>query len=266
MLVRPLLTILINLLRTLALVVGMLCAQSGSADERPLVIASEGARPPFNFLDSNNELAGFEIDLGREICARLHRPCSFVTQDWDSLLPGLLSGQYDAVMAALDITDERRAQIAFSTPYIRMPAAFVVQKSTDLKNASKESLAGKTVGVEEGSASQALLDDAYKDVVAKPFATLEDAMLDLAEGKLSAVLADKLTAADFLKMRREGQQCCRFLADAPRDPAIFGEGIGVGLRKSDVASREAVDAALQAMIDDGTFAKISAKYFDFPVR
>ena len=117
-----------------------------------------------------------------------------------------------------------------------------------------------------GSASQALLDDTFKDAVAKPFASLEDAMLDLAEGKVDAVLADKFAASDFLKSRREGQQCCRFLGDAPRDQAIFGEGLGIAFRKSDVALREATDAALQSTIEDGTFARISAKYFDFPVR
>lgn len=255
----------VGFLRAAAVALALLGAPAAIAGEPPLVIASEGARPPFNFLDSNNELAGFEIDLGREFCARLHRTCSFVTQDWDGLLPGLLARQYDAVMAALDITAERRAQVAFSAPYIRMPAAFVVQKTSVLKEATKDLLAGKTIGVEENSASQALLDDAYKDAVAKPFASLEDAMLDLAEGKVDAVLADKYAVSDFLRTRREGQ-CCHVLADAPRDPSIFGEGVGVALRKSDVALREALDAALLAIIEDGTFARIGAKYFDFPVR
>ena len=257
---------LTGFLRVLVVAIVALGVSTAKAEEAPLVIASEGARPPFNFLDANNELAGFEIDLAREICTRLHRTCSFVTQDWDGLLPGLAAHQYDAVMAALDINEARRAQAAFSVPYVRMPAAFVVQKTSDLKDASRETLAGKTIGVEDGSPSQALLDDAYKDSVAKPFASLEDAMLDLAEGKVDAVLADKFAAADFLKTRREGQQCCRFLADAPREAAIFGEGIGIAFRKTDVALREAVDVALQAIVDDGTFARISAKYFDFPIR
>lgn len=258
--------ILTGLLRLLVVAVTTLGLSAARAEEPPLVIASEGARPPFNFLDGNNELAGFEIDLGREICVRLRRTCSFVTQDWDGLLPGLMSRQHDAVMAALDINEARRAQVAFSIPYIRMPAAFVVQKTSDLRSASREALAGKTVGVEEGSPAQALLDEAYKESVAKPYASLEDAMLDLAEGKVDAVLADKFAAADFLKSRREGKQCCRFLADAPRDPAIFGEGVGIAFRKTDVALREAVDVALQAIAEDGTFARISARYFDFPIR
>lgn len=231
----------------------------------PLAIASEGARPPFNFLDANNELAGFEIDLARAICTRVNRSCSFVAQDWDELLPGLIAHQYDAVMAALEINDERRAQVAFSIPYVRMPAVFVVQKASSLKDASVGALVGKTIGVEEGSAGQALLQERFKGARSTVFASLEEALLDLAEGKVDAVLADKLTVTDFLKSRREGQ-CCRVLADAPRDIALFGDGIAIAFRKPDVALREAIDAALQSMIDDGEFARISAKYFDFPVR
>ncbi len=230
-----------------------------------LVIASEGARPPYNFLDANNELAGFEIDLGRALCLRLHRPCRFVTQDWDGLIPGLLAHQYDAVMAALEINDERRAKIAFSLPYARVPASFVVRQDAPDVAIAPASFAGKTIGVVEQSSAQALLDDTYKDAKPKTFASLEEAMLDLAEGRLDAVLADRMEVTDFLKTRHEGQ-CCRILGDAPRDVAIFGEGIGIGLRQGDVALRESIDAALQAMIDDGTFTRIRSPYFDFPIR
>lgn len=230
-----------------------------------LVIASEGARPPFNFLDADNQLAGFEIDLGRDLCRRLRRTCSFVTQDWDGLIPGLLARNYDAVMAALEINEERRAQIAFSMPYLRMPAAFAVPVTSSLKDGRPASLAGRTVGVEEGTASQTLIEERYPGVKARAYGSLEEAMLDLGAGKVDAVLADKLALAAFLKERREGQ-CCRVLADAVRDPALFGEGIGIGLRKDDVALREALDAALQAAKDDGAFARIAAKHFPFPLN
>ena len=253
-------------LRILSAALLLACCFAGAAAEgdEPLVIASEGARPPYNFLD-NNELAGFEIDLGRELCTRLHRSCFFVMQDWDGLLPGLLARQYDAVMAAIDINDERRAQVAFSIPYIRMPASFVVTKTSTIQDVTKEALAGKTIGVEDGSASQTLLEESYKTSTVRSFASLEDAMLDLAEGKVDAVLAEALPVSEFLKTRREGQ-CCRVLGNAQRDPAVFGEGVAVALRKNDTALREAIDAALQTMIEDGTFARISGKYFAFAIR
>ena len=90
-------------------------------------IASEGARPPYNYLD-HNKLAGFEIDLARDLCARMKVSCSFIAQDWDGLIPGLLAHHYDAIMAAMEITDEARQKIAFTKPYIRMPSAFMTLK------------------------------------------------------------------------------------------------------------------------------------------
>ncbi|MBV8849487.1 MAG: transporter substrate-binding domain-containing protein [Methylobacteriaceae bacterium] len=227
-------------------------------------IASEGARPPYNYID-NGELSGFEIELGRELCARIVVTCTFVAQDWDSMIPGLLDHQYDAIMAAMEISDERREKIAFTKPYVRMPASFVVNNKSALHDISPDGLAGKTIGVENGSPEQAFAEDIYKKSEVKRYASLEEAILDLAEERLDTALGDKDAVIDFLKNRREGK-CCKLLADAPRDPVYFGEGIGVGLRKEDVALRAAFDKAIDEVMADGTFAKIRAKYFDFAVN
>jgi polar amino acid transport system substrate-binding protein len=227
-------------------------------------IASEGARPPYNYID-NGELAGFEIDLGRELCARMKIVCTFVAQDWDSLIPGLLAHQYDAIMAAMEISDERREKIAFTKPYVHMPASFVVNSKSSLHDISPEGLAGKTIGVENGSPEQAFAEDVYNKSEIKRYGSLEEAILDLAEERIDTALGDKDAVVDFLKNRREGK-CCKLLVDAPRDPAYFGEGIGIGLRKDNTALREAFDKAIDAVMADGTFAKIRAKYFDFAVN
>jgi polar amino acid transport system substrate-binding protein len=227
-------------------------------------IASEGARPPFNYID-NGELAGFEIELGHELCTRMKVTCSFVAQDWDSLIPGLIEHQYDAIVAAMEISDERREKIAFSKPYVRMPASFIVNAKSDLHDLSPTGLAGKTIGVENGSPEQAFAEDVYKKSEIKRYGSLEEAILDLAEERIDTAIGDKDAVVDFLKNRREGK-CCRLLADAPRDPTYFGEGIGIGLRKEDVALRATFDKAIDAVMADGTFAKIRAKYFDFEVN
>jgi polar amino acid transport system substrate-binding protein len=227
-------------------------------------IASEGARPPYNYID-NGELAGFEIDFGRELCARMKVTCTFVAQDWDSLIPGLIDRQYDAIMAAMEISDERREKIAFTKPYVRMPASFLVNNKSTLHDIAPEKLAGKTIGVENGSPEQSFVEDVYKKSEIKRYGSMEEAILDLAEERIDTALGDKDALVDFLKNRREGK-CCRLLADAPRDPAYFGEGIGIGLRKQDTALREAFDKAIDAVMADGTFAKIRAKYFDFEVN
>ena len=251
--------------RQAALALALACAALWPAfarDASELRIASEGARPPFNYIDANNELAGFEIDLGREICARLKVKCTFVQQDWDGMIQGLVSDHYDAIMAAMEINDERRAQIDFSKPYVRMPQSFAAARKRKILDES--ALKGRIIGVEQNTPQQAWLEENYKDAQITPFASLEEAMLELANGRIDALLGDKLAIDDFLKNRKEAA-CCKFLADAPRDPALLGEGIGIGLRKEDGDLKATLDTAIADIVADGTFAKIRSKYFDFEV-
>jgi polar amino acid transport system substrate-binding protein len=231
---------------------------------REVKIASEGARPPYNYLE-NNELAGFEIDLGQAVCTRLEIKCTFVSQDWDSLIPGLLDHQYDAIMAAMEITEERREKIAFTTPYVRMPSAFMIAKASTLKEATPAALAGKSIGVEAGGTHEAYLEDLYRDSEVHTYAVLEDAILDLAEGRIDTLIGDKDAIMDFIATRKEGQ-CCRILADVPRNPAYFGAGIGIGLRKEDKDLKDMFDKGLAAVIADGTHTRIRAKYFNFEIN
>ena len=243
---------------------GSLAADSSQKKWRLLKIASEGARPPYNYLE-NNKLAGFEIDLAQELCARMKVSCTFVTQNWDGLIPGLLAHQYDAVMAAMEITDESRDKIAFSEPYVRMPSAIVTLKEHATLDTSPAGLIGETIGVESGGAHQAYAEDVYKQSEIRPYASLEEAILDLAEGRIDLVIGDKDAVASFLKTRKEGE-CCTIAADLPRDPAYFGDGIGIGLRKEDKTLKAMFEKALDSSMADGTFAKIGAKYFDFKIN
>lgn len=228
------------------------------------MIASEGARPPFNQLDDKGELAGFEIDLARELCARAALDCSFVAQEWDQLLPALESKQADAVISTLEPTDERRARVAFGAPYLRMPSAFLAKRKRQIRAAGPADLAGRAIGVEQGSPQQAWLDETYGQSEIRPYASLEDAILDLAEGRIDLVLGPKDSLAAFLKNRREAQ-CCKLLADAPRDPAFYGEGFAMAFNKEGSDLRARFDAALKAALADGAYERIRAKYFDWPV-
>jgi polar amino acid transport system substrate-binding protein len=258
-----------NFGRLCLLVLAMQIAPVQGQDTAPKVwhevkIASEGARPPYNYLE-NNELAGFEIDLGQAICTRLAIKCTFVAQDWDSLIPGLLDHQYDAIMAAMEITEERREKITFSTPYVRMPSAFMIARTSTLKEATPAALAGKSIGVEAGGTHQAYLEDHFRDSEVHTYAVLEDAILDLAEGRIDTLIGDKDAIMDFIATRKEGQ-CCRILADVPRNPTYFGAGIGIGLRKEDKDLKDMFDKGLAAVLADGTYTRIRAKYFNFDIN
>jgi polar amino acid transport system substrate-binding protein len=250
--------LIVNLIRPL----GCLAADDSRGGWRAVRIASEGARPPYNYLE-NNELAGLEIDLARDLCARMKVSCSFVAQDWDGLIPGLLEHRYDAIMAAMEITGDAGTKIAFTKPYIRMPSAFMTLKGATL-DASPAGLAGKTIGVEARGAHEAYLKHVYEQSEIRPYATLDEAILDLAEGRVDAVIGDGDAIAEYMKTRMEAQ-CCVLAGEVPRDPAYFGDGIGIGLRKEDTGLKAMFEKALDSCVADGTFAKIAAKYFDFRI-
>ncbi len=241
---------------------GCFAADASRSGWRTVKIASEGARPPYNYLE-NNQLAGFEIDLARNLCARMKVSCSFIAQDWDGLIPGLLEHRYDAIMAAMEITGEAREKIAFTKPYIRMHSAFMTLKGAAL-DTSPAGLAGKKIGVEAHGAHEAYLEDVYEQSEIRPYAALDEAILDLAEGRVDAVIGDKDAIAEFMNSRKEAQ-CCVLAGDVPRDPAYFGDGIGIGLRKEDTGLQAMFEKALDSCVADGTLDRIKAKYFDFKI-
>lgn len=254
-----------------AIAIAVTSTDAGSArdvtprtDVPPIIrIASEGARPPFNYLDGT-ELAGFEIDLARELCTRMKVTCRIVTEDWDNLVPGLIARRYDAIMAAMEITDEALAKIAFSTPYVRMPSAFLAGKQSLIAGTNSAALVGRRIGVESERSHEAYARNLYKQSEIVPYASLEEAILDLAEGRIELVLGSKADLADFLKSRKEAR-CCTLVGDVPHDPTYFGAGIGIGLRRDDTKLLQLFNTALAEVRADGTFERIRTKYFDFEI-
>lgn len=236
-------------------------AMSAARAETSVRIATEGAYPPFNYVE-NNEPAGFEIDLGRALCAAMGVTCTFVLQDWDGMISGLKEHRYDAIMSSMEITPERRKRISFSGRYYRVPSALIGHKSTPLVPPGSEPiLTGKAVGAVQDSEFAGYLESVPGGDL-RTFGKLEEASLDLMIGRLDYVLGDRLALRSFLESR-EGKRCCRFVAEVPVNR---GEGIGVGLRRDDAALREKFDAAILAVQADGTYDRIRAKYFPFDIR
>ena len=248
----------------LGCVVPLWLATAAFAEERTVTIATEGASPPFNFLDQNNEPQGFEVDLGRALCATAKLKCDFVVHEWEGIVRDLIAKRYDAVMASVAITAKRKARIAFSRPYYRIPATFIMRKDAEIPDASPAALAGKSVGTTERSEHVALIETVYPQSQLRLYGTFEDAALDLLTRRIDLVLGDKLALTRFLESR-EGE-CCRILADLPENRAIYGEGIGIGLRKEDKDLRQAFDRAIDQVMADGTYDRIRAKYFSFDIR
>jgi polar amino acid transport system substrate-binding protein len=254
-----------RLLLCLLLAFGAATAMQASAGEAaPIRIAIEGAFPPFNFIDQNNELQGFEVDLAKTLCEQMKAECTLVQHEWDGIIRGLLNREYDAIMSSLEILEQRQKRIAFSKPYYRIPAIFIAPKGSEIKDLTPAGLAGSKIGTTIRSDHADYLDRYYKQSEIALYGSPVEATLDLLVGRINAVFGDKRALVSFLESR-EGD-CCRILGAAPDVPAYTRQFYGIGLRKEDVALRNRFDQALAALQADGTYDRIRAKYFTFDIR
>jgi polar amino acid transport system substrate-binding protein len=246
----------------LASLLGLAGTYAQTAPAQPIRIATEGAYPPFNYVE-NNEPAGFEVELGRAMCEAMNASCTFVLQDWDGMRGGLKERRFDAIISSLEITPERKQRISFSKRYYRIPAALIGSKPAAADAAGGvPDLVGKSVGVVADSEFASFLESHHPSTDVRAFGKLEEANLDLLTGRLDYVLGDKLEIFKFLDSR-EGKMCCRFVADLPVDR---GEGIAVGLRKGDTAMVDFFNTAIERVVASGAYDRIRAKYFPFDIR
>ena len=233
------------------------------AEELKLRIATEGTNPPFSIINASGEVEGFDVDIARALCAKMGAGCDIAAQDWDGIIPALLAKKYDAVVASMNVTEDRKAVVAFTKPYYRSPSVFVVRKGTDMKDVSPEALIEKSIGVQSATNHSAFLEDKYSRSIVRLYNTVADAYRDLAAGRVEYVLYDKLAIYDWLKTP-EGA-CCEIAPAEMNDPAYFGSGVAIALRKGDGALLAKFNAAIDGIVADGTYAKINAKYFPFPI-
>jgi len=249
--------------RIIALACLALLLPFAATAQTKLRIATEGTNPPFSTIDASGEVAGFDVDIARALCEKMKAECEIVAQDWDGIIPALLSKKYDAVVASLNITEDRKNVVAFTKPYYRSPSVFVVRKGFDAKDVSPKALTGRPIGVQTATNHSAFLEDRYGRSIVRLYNTVADAYRDLSAGRVDYVLYDKLAVYDWLKSP-EGQ-CCEIAPTELADEAYFGAGVGIALRKGDDALAKRFNDAIDGIVKDGTYAKINAKYFPFPV-
>ena len=170
------------------------------------------------------------------------------------MIPGLMSGKYDAIVASMSITPERQKKIDFTDKYYATPARFIATKDSDIQETTPASLTSQAT----------YLEDNFKDTDVKMYKTVDDANMDLANGRIDLVFSDAAILSDWMKSP-EGA-CCKFVGGDVRDEKYFGVGKGVGVRKSDADLRDQFNAAIKAIIADGTFDRINKKYFDFSIK
>jgi octopine/nopaline transport system substrate-binding protein len=267
-------------------ILGAVLAIGGAAAQQKTVkIATEGAYEPWNFTGPGGQLEGFEVDLAHELCTRMKVKCEIVAQDWDGMIPALTAKKFDAIMAGMSITDERKQTIDFSNPYAAGPNGFLVAKDSDLAKmpgtgqafnlstqqaaaekaieAIKPVLKGKTIGVQNSTIHANFADKYLKDVATiREYKTTEQHDLDLAAGRIDAVLADATALSGTLRKPE-------FKDYAIVGPSItgglLGPGVGVGLRKEDADLKSMFNTAIAAAKADGTIKRLSEKWFKIDI-
>jgi arginine/ornithine transport system substrate-binding protein len=166
-------------------------------------IGVEGAYPPFSYVTPDGELAGFDIDIAKALGNAMGAEVELVAQDWDGIIPALLAKKYDAIIASMSITEERKKKVAFAGKYYQTPAKFVCKKGS-MTEFSKENIKGKKVGVQRATIHDNYLTDNYgQDVEVVRYGTQDEAYLDLVAGRVDLLLADSVALSDgFFKETR----------------------------------------------------------------
>lgn len=218
-----------------------------------LVAGLDDAFPPFGFRNEKNELVGFDIDLGNELAQRLGVKMEWQPTEWSGVIPSLKSKKFDVIWSGMSITEERKKEINFSIPYVA-GAQIIITKSDNKSINGRADLAGKVVGTQLGSTGEEAAKRELKNVKElKTFDAFTEAINDLNIGRLDAVVIDDVTANYYLKTQPGAFRIV--------DDVLSYEPTGIGIRKEDTTLLDAINKELKAMIADGTYAKISERWF-----
>ena len=248
-----------------AVVAMMILGTSVSANEwNKIRIGVEGAYPPFSKVEKDGTLVGFDIDIAMALCEEIGAECVLVPQDWDGIIPALLARKYDAIIASMSITEERKKKVAFSEKYYNTPAKFARKKGSGI-TISKAGMKGKKVGVQRATTHDNFITAEFGDSVEiKRYGTQDEAYLDAISGRVDLLLADSIAMDDgFLKTDKgKGWE---FVGPGYSDPKYFGVGAGIAVRKSDGELAKLFSLAIKVIRSNGVYHRINGKYFAFDV-
>ena len=231
---------LILIITALALGAGLAHADSHSV----IRMGTEGAYPPWNFLNDAGEVDGFERELGDELCMRAELTCEWVTNDWDSIIPNLVSGNYDTIIAGMSITAERDQVIDFTQNYSQPDPSAYLAMSDDID------VEGAVLAAQTNTIQAAFIAEMGWTLV--EFATPEETIAAVRNGEADAVLADK----SYLTPIEAEDADLVFLARSE----LIGGGVGMGIRESDTELKEKFNMAIQSMKDDGSLNELIVKW------
>ncbi|MEQ5821383.1 ABC transporter substrate-binding protein [Halomonas sp. YLB-10] len=214
--------------------------------------------PPFTYTSSDGDWTGFEVELASAICDQMGRQCEITPTGWSGIIPSLKAGRIDMIMNSMSITEKRLRVIDFSSPYYFTPGAYVAARSLDIE--PPEGLDGKVLGVQSATTNATYARRALRDsgVDIRLYDQAEQVNRDLLSGRLDLILADEIAMTELVE--RDEAADFEIKATAPHHEA-YGEGVGIGLRQEDDALTEDVNAAIEAVNQQGICSELSERYF-----
>ena len=236
----------------LASLIGL--ASFNAAAQEEIKFAMEATYAPFEYMDENNQIQGFDVDLANALCEEMKATCTFHNQAFDSLIPALKFKRYDAAISAMDITEARLQQVNFSDAYYDNSAAFI---SIEGKVADQAALEGKRIGVQNGSTHQSYLLEQLPGVTAVPYSSYQDAFIDMKNGRIDSVFGDTAVVAEWFKK----EDSLTYVGDQVTNQEYFGNGFGIAVNKSNPELVAQLNTALAAVKANGEYDKIFNKYF-----
>jgi len=228
-------------------------AMSTQAAEK-IRFAASATYPPFESLDQENNLVGFDIDLAKALCQQMKAECTFTNNAFDSLIPSLKFRRYDAVISGMDITAERSKQVDFTQPYYANSAIVIAPKG---RFSRFDDLKGKRIGVENGTTHQKYLQDKHPEVKVVAYDSYQNAILDIKSGRLDGVFGDSAVVNQWLKSNPQ----LATVGDHVTDADYFGTGLGIAVRKGNTALLNEFNQALAELKTSGRWQQLNQKWF-----
>jgi arginine/ornithine transport system substrate-binding protein len=243
-----------------------LSAAVSAADMKDLRVAIDPTYKPFTFKTPDGKPTGFDVDIASALCAELKMHCVFVEQAWDGMIPGLAARKYDAIISSMSIIEDRKKAVDFTTKYYNTPSRIVVKAGTAKAEAD---LKGKNIGVLKASTQEKYAQGelAPLGVNIKSYDAQDQVYLDIKAGRLDGTVADTVEVTEGFLNTPDGKGY-GFVGPLLSDKKYFkyfGEGAGIAVRKGNTALRDQLNKALATIRANGTWKKVSDKYFAFDV-
>ena len=246
-----------------ATALALLAGPALSQEMKKIKIGTEGAYPPFNNLEADGSLVGFDVDIAKALCEEMKADCEFVTQDWDGMIPALIAGKFDAIIASMSITEERMKVIDFTNKYYNTPPAIAVPKDSKIAGVTAQDLSGIRLGAQSSTTHSNYAEEKFPDADLQLYPTPDEYKLDLANGRIDAAIDDVVVLSEWLDT--DDGACCRIVGVLTPDLVINGPGAGIGIRKGEDELKEMFNKAIDAIRANGVYEQINNKYFAFDV-